>query len=454
MYGGGIDADPAVIVKVADADDVVRVVAARARYRPRARRPQRRPQRRRPPHRPTAASSSISRDMKRARDRRRGPDGVGRDRADRRRAHRGARGARPGARLRRHRFGRDRRHHARRRRRLSRPQVRPDHRLACSRPRSSPPTAGCSHVDAEHRARSVLGDPRRRRQLRRRDPLPVPAPRTAGVVGGMLILPATAGHDRRVHRRGGGGAGRAHDDRQRHARPPMPFVPEEHHGELVDLRPHASAPATPAAGERAIAPFRALATPLADLVRPMPLPRDLPARGPRLPPDRRVAHAVHRPRRSRRRATDRRSACGVGRVDPGGAAPGARRRDGARAGRCDRVRPPRRAGSWSTSRRSTTAPDDQAAPRSLGRASSPRRSARTTTAPTSTSSATKARRASGRRIPGPTWDRLARSRPLRPGPTCSTSTRTSRRRLGELDPGRAGVLGQRLERLVGRGRWS
>ncbi len=47
-----------------------------------------------------------------------------------------ARRARPGARVRRHGLGRDRRDHARRRRRLPRAQVRPDHRRPARRPRS------------------------------------------------------------------------------------------------------------------------------------------------------------------------------------------------------------------------------------------------------------------------------------------------------------------------------
>ena len=57
--------------------------------------------------------------------------------------------------------------------------------------------------------------------------------------------------------------------------PPMPFVPEEHHGELVvfALITYAG-PAED--GERAIAPLRALATPLADMVHPMPYPEIYP----------------------------------------------------------------------------------------------------------------------------------------------------------------------------------
>jgi hypothetical protein len=53
--------------------------------------------------------------------------------------------------------------------------------------------------------------------------------------------------------------------------PPMPFVPEEHHGRLVifALLVHSGGGE---AGERAIAPFRALATPIVDMVKAMPYP--------------------------------------------------------------------------------------------------------------------------------------------------------------------------------------
>ena len=51
----------------------------------------------------------------------------------------------------------------------------------------------------------------------------------------------------------------------------MPFVPAEQHGKLVVMALLAYAGEVEA-GERAIAPFRALATPIADMVRPMPYP--------------------------------------------------------------------------------------------------------------------------------------------------------------------------------------
>ncbi len=57
--------------------------------------------------------------------------------------------------------------------------------------------------------------------------------------------------------------------------PPMPFVPAEQHGRLAVLALLAYAGDTEA-GERALAPFKALATPLVDMVKPMPYPEIYP----------------------------------------------------------------------------------------------------------------------------------------------------------------------------------
>jgi hypothetical protein len=51
----------------------------------------------------------------------------------------------------------------------------------------------------------------------------------------------------------------------------MPLVPAEHHGQLVIMALMCYAGPIEA-GERAVAPFRGLATPIADMVRPMPYP--------------------------------------------------------------------------------------------------------------------------------------------------------------------------------------
>jgi FAD/FMN-containing dehydrogenase len=95
------------------------------------------------------------------------------------------------------------------------------------------------------------------------------------IVGGMLMLPATAD----VVASFIALAEAAPDELSAIANvmpaPPMPFVPEEHHGELVVMALMAYTGET-TAGERAIAPFRALATPIVDMVRPMPYPEIYP----------------------------------------------------------------------------------------------------------------------------------------------------------------------------------
>jgi FAD/FMN-containing dehydrogenase len=89
------------------------------------------------------------------------------------------------------------------------------------------------------------------------------------IVGGMLILPATADTVAGFI----GAASAAPDELSTIANvmpcPPMPFIPEEHHGDLVIFGMIAwSGPIADA--DAAVAPFRALAKPLADQVQPMP----------------------------------------------------------------------------------------------------------------------------------------------------------------------------------------
>ena len=91
------------------------------------------------------------------------------------------------------------------------------------------------------------------------------------VVGGLLVLPATpeviAGFVAEAER--------APDELSTIANvmpaPPLPFVPEERHGSPVVMARMVSA-GDVEAGQRAIAPFRALAEPVADLLRPMKYP--------------------------------------------------------------------------------------------------------------------------------------------------------------------------------------
>jgi FAD binding domain/Berberine and berberine like len=94
-------------------------------------------------------------------------------------------------------------------------------------------------------------------------------------VGGILILPATADTIAGFI----AAAEAAPEELSTIANvmpcPPMPFVPEEHHGKIVILAMMCYAGETEP-GERAIAPFRALATPIADLLKTQPYPEMYP----------------------------------------------------------------------------------------------------------------------------------------------------------------------------------
>jgi FAD/FMN-containing dehydrogenase len=103
------------------------------------------------------------------------------------------------------------------------------------------------------------------------------------VVGGMLLLPATA----EVIAAFVAEAEAAPDELSTIANvlpaPPLPFVPPEHHGRLMVMAMLCHAGEVEA-GQRAVAPFRALATPVADLVRPMPYPEMYPPEDPAFHP--------------------------------------------------------------------------------------------------------------------------------------------------------------------------
>jgi FAD/FMN-containing dehydrogenase len=91
------------------------------------------------------------------------------------------------------------------------------------------------------------------------------------IVGGMLLLPATA----EVIAGFVAAAEAAPEDLSAIANimkaPPMPEIPEQAHGKLIVMALLCWAGEVQA-GERAMARFRGLATPYADLVRPMPYP--------------------------------------------------------------------------------------------------------------------------------------------------------------------------------------
>lgn len=94
------------------------------------------------------------------------------------------------------------------------------------------------------------------------------------VVGGMLLLPATP----EVIDSFVAEAAAAPEELSAIVNvmpaPPMPMIPAEQHGQLIVMGLLCYA-GDPERGEQALAPFRALATPIADLLRPMPYPEVL-----------------------------------------------------------------------------------------------------------------------------------------------------------------------------------
>ena len=169
---GGFDPRPAVIVRVADADDVATAIrAARDGGLELAVRSG---------GHSGAAHGTVDgglvidvRDLKSLEIDAAGQDRLGRLGLTAGEYSNAAAAARPCDGLRRHRLGRPRRNHARRRRRLPRPQVRPDDRLP-PRGRDRDGRRPVLQVDADNAPGPVLGDPRRRRQLRRRNAVQVP----------------------------------------------------------------------------------------------------------------------------------------------------------------------------------------------------------------------------------------------------------------------------------------
>ena len=95
------------------------------------------------------------------------------------------------------------------------------------------------------------------------------------IVGGMLFLPASADVVAGFVEAGEAAPEELSGIANIMPAPPMPFLPEEHHGKLalMAILVHS---AGGEAGERAVAPFRALAEPIADLLRPMPYPEIYP----------------------------------------------------------------------------------------------------------------------------------------------------------------------------------
>jgi FAD/FMN-containing dehydrogenase len=91
------------------------------------------------------------------------------------------------------------------------------------------------------------------------------------VLGGALVLPATRDVLRGVAQAAASAPEELTTITMVMPAPPAPFVPEEHQGTMSVFILFVYA-GDPADGERAIAPFRAVATPLGEAVMPMPYP--------------------------------------------------------------------------------------------------------------------------------------------------------------------------------------
>ncbi len=95
------------------------------------------------------------------------------------------------------------------------------------------------------------------------------------VVGGMLILPATPDVLAAFIAEAEAAPEELSAIANVMSAPPMPFVPVEYHGQMVIMALMAYAGAVEA-GERAVAPFRALAKPIVDMLRPVHYPEMFP----------------------------------------------------------------------------------------------------------------------------------------------------------------------------------
>lgn len=95
------------------------------------------------------------------------------------------------------------------------------------------------------------------------------------VFGGMLFLPATPDVIAAFIAKAAAAPDELSAIANVMAAPPMPFLPAEYHGQLIVMAMLVYV-GDAASGERAVAPFRALATPIADMIRPMRYPEIYP----------------------------------------------------------------------------------------------------------------------------------------------------------------------------------
>jgi hypothetical protein len=235
----------------------------------------------------------------------------------------------------------------------------------------------------------------------------------AQIVGGMLVLPATP----EVVAGFVAAAQAAPEELSTIANvmpaPPLPFIPAAQHGKLVVMGMLCYAGEV-GAGQRAVAPFRTLATPLADLVRPMPYPGMYPPEEEGFHPTA-VVHTMF-----------------LDRVD-GDAAETILEHLAASDAMMQVAQLRVLGGAMARVPAEATVvcfyqgPADKPG-RQAWLEGSRRRCARATTAPTPASWARTARRASTRPTRGRPGTGWSRSRPATTPPTCSATTTTSRQR--------------------------
>ncbi|HZA18995.1 MAG TPA: FAD-binding oxidoreductase, partial [Pseudonocardiaceae bacterium] len=103
------------------------------------------------------------------------------------------------------------------------------------------------------------------------------------VVGGMLLLPASAELVAEFMALAEAAPEELSTIANVMPAPPLPFIPAELHGQLVIIALMLYAGEVEA-GQQAVAPFRALAAPLADMVKPMPYPEIYPPEDPNYHP--------------------------------------------------------------------------------------------------------------------------------------------------------------------------
>ena len=96
------------------------------------------------------------------------------------------------------------------------------------------------------------------------------------IVGGILILPATPEVIASFVTEAEAAPEELSTIANVMTAPPMPFLPAEVHGQLVVMAMVVYAGEGVEAGQRAVAPFRALAEPIVDMLKPMPYPKIYP----------------------------------------------------------------------------------------------------------------------------------------------------------------------------------